>query len=157
MPKSKKFEAPDWIKKQLDGNGEKTYRDWLKRKAAAHLKRDKARNITNATLSQYKIAIHKAVIKSDGLDAYTGKKLNWSLICKWNNEDSQKSSREYKKKFANLPTVDHVNSNTHYRNPKFSISSWRTNDSKHDQTLREFITLCKNVLQHNGYSVTKIK
>ena len=83
------------------------YERWLKRKAIAHVTRDRKRGRT-WTVALYKEAIHGAVVLSDGRDAYTGEALEWTLISTYRNEDSKKGRHEYKAGFALLPTVDHV-------------------------------------------------
>jgi hypothetical protein len=128
------------------------YFRWLQRKAAAHVKRDRKRGNANATISAYKQAIHEAVVASNGRDFYTGEELNWRLISQYDNEKSKALGRSYKKDLAALPTVDHVGDGL--GNPNFVISSWRTNDAKHDLTLEEFLSLCTDVLKHHGFSVT---
>lgn len=128
-----------------------SYSRWLQRKAAAHVKRDRGRGNANATLSAYKQAIHKAVIASNERDAYTGEELNWKLISQYDNEKSKELGRSYKKELAALPTLDHVGDGL--GEPDFVISSWRTNDAKHDLTLEEFLSLCAAVLKHHGFSV----
>lgn len=127
------------------------YKRWLARKATAHCRRDQKRGNITATISAYKIAIHKAVIASNGVDTYTGEMLDWTLISQYRNEDSKIGRRLYKKQFCLLPTVDHVGDGLGAAD--FRICSWRTNDAKHDLTLNEFLVLCKAVLQHNGFSV----
>ena len=128
------------------------YSRWLQRKAAAHVKRDRKRGNENATIAAYKQAIHEAVIASNGRDAYTGEELNWQLISQYDNEKSKALGRSYKKELAALPTLDHVGDGR--GKPDFVISSWRTNDAKHDLTLEEFLSLCAIVLKHHGFSVT---
>ena len=93
------------------------------------------------------IAIHQAVYKSGGLDAYTGEALDWNLISVYNNEESRKGRRVYKKKFAKLPTVDHVGDGT--GSADFVICGWGTNDCKNDLPRAEFIELCRAVLAHS--------
>ncbi len=127
------------------------YERWLSRKAVAHCRRDQNRGNITATPSEYKAAIHKAVIASNGVDAYTGEILDWSLISQYRNEDSKASGRQYRKQFCLLPTVDHVGDGLGAAD--FRICSWRTNDAKNDLSLEEFLALCKAVLQHNGFLV----
>ena len=93
------------------------------------------------------IAIHQAIVKSDGLDEYTGELLDWNLISAYNNEDSKKGRRAYKKRFAKLPTVDHVGDGTGPAN--FVICGWRTNDCKNDLPREELIEFCRMVLTHH--------
>lgn len=120
------------------------YERWLHRKAAAHIKRDRARGNTTETNELYKIEIHKAVCESRGVDAYTNEQLDWSLLSKYNNKDSKKYGRAYKKKFALLPSVDHVGDGT--GKAAFKICAWRTNDAKNDLSYSELVELCKKVL-----------
>jgi hypothetical protein len=95
----------------------------------------------------YKTAIHEAVCASMGIDAYTKEALAWDLISTYNNEESKAGKRGYKAKFALLPTVDHVGDGLGVAD--FKICSWRTNDSKGDLSLSEFIELCERVLRAN--------
>ncbi len=123
---------------------QKDYEKWLRRKAVAHVRRDRNRGYKLATNEIYKIAIHKAVCESEGKDAYTEERLDWSLISKYDNEQSKKYGRKYKKQFALLPSVDHVGDGKGTAN--FKICSWRTNDSKNDLSYVEFLGLCKKVI-----------
>lgn len=126
---------------------------WLARKAAAHLKRDRKRGYENITGAAYRDAIHAAVERSNGKDAYTGEKLDWSLISAYNNSESESGKHTYKAGFALLPTVDHIESAV--ARSGFCICAWRINDAKHDLSHQAFIDLCKKVLEHGGYVVTK--
>jgi hypothetical protein len=68
---------------------EQEYTRWLHRKAAAHVRRDKKRSGDRSiTVSKYKAAIHEAVCAGGDRDYYTGTPLNWTLICKYKNDDS---------------------------------------------------------------------
>ena len=120
------------------------YERWLHRKAMAHVKRDKARGNTTATNESYKIAIHNAVCESKGKDAYTNENLDWSLLSKYDNEQSKKHGRKYKKQFALLPSVDHVGDGT--GEADFKICSWRTNDAKNDMSYSELVDLCHKII-----------
>ena len=129
------------------------YERWLGRKARAHVKRDISRGYSTATYALYKEAIHAAVILSEGRDAYTGEELDWTLLSKYNNEESKAGRHGYKAGFALLPTVDHVSAGA--TEASFRICGWRTNDAKNDLSLEAFIELCQRVLTHAGYSVEK--
>lgn len=129
------------------------YEKWLSRKAKAHIKRDRNRGNSTPTVSLYKEAIHAAVVLSEGLDAYTGERLDWTLLSKYNNEESKAGRHGYKAGFALLPTVDHVSAGA--TEASFRICSWRTNDAKNDLSLEMFIELCQKVLTHAGFSVQK--
>jgi hypothetical protein len=126
------------------------YERWLVRKAAAHVKRDRKRG-HSCTGSAYRDAIHLAVEESNGLDAYTGESLDWTLISTYKNEDSKAGRHAYKASFALLPTVDHVDSAV--TTASFKICSWRTNDAKHDLSIESFVELCRAVLTHRGFKV----
>jgi hypothetical protein len=122
------------------------YSRWLSRKAAAHIKRDKKRGNTTAVNEAYKMAIHQAVVESDGRDEYTGEELAWSLISRYDNAESKEKRRDYKASFALLPTADHVGDGLGAAD--FKICGWRTNDAKHDLSHDEFIALCRRVVAH---------
>lgn len=141
---ARKYEVPSFLAGKVD---QVSYQRWLERKAGAHLKRDKARGNSVATGESYKIAIHAAVITSNGLDAYTGEPLDWTLISRYDNAESKAKRREYKAQFALLPTVDHVGDGLGPAN--FKICSWRTNDAKHDLTHGEFVDLCRRVIAYS--------
>lgn len=124
-----------------------TYIRWLRRKADAHVKRDRKRAIHPITREDYRLAIHAAVVDHGTHDFYTGEKLDWSLISRYNNEESKAGRTIYKAKFALLPTVDHV------LRPDdkwdFVICAWRTNDSKHDLSQAQFVDLCHLVISYS--------
>jgi len=141
---STKYPLPPFLK---DRCSEQVYLRWLSRKAKAHVKRDRARENSSATGEEYKNAIHKAVVTSDGLDDYTGEALDWNLISLYNNEEAKKGRRAYKKKFAKLPTVDHVGDGTGPAD--FVICTWRTNDCKNDLPRAEFVEFCRAVITHS--------
>jgi hypothetical protein len=127
------------------------YEHWLRRKAQAHIKRDRRRGNLAATGESYRNAIHSAVIESQGCDVYTGEKLDWSIVSQYDNDESQEKGRQYKRQFALLPTVDHVGDGTGPAN--FKICSWRTNDAKNDLELSEFLDLCRVVLENHNFVV----
>ena len=124
------------------------YRRWLARKARGHVKRDRDRGNPSATIEEYKQAIHRAVERSEGRDAYTGRSLRWDLISRYNNDEAKLRRRAYKKEFGDLPTVDHVADGLGPAD--FVICSWRVNDAKNDLDLTEFLQVCRDVLAHAG-------
>ena len=130
---------------------EPVYLCWLKRKADAHTRRDSKRGFQGVTRANYRDAIHDAVLRSNGRDAYTGEEMDWSLIGMYDNDASKEGRHNYKAKFASLPTVDHVEASSSLAS--FVICTWRTNDAKNDLNLSDFLTLCENVLLHAGYIV----
>jgi len=120
------------------------YYRWLHIKAATLLKRDKKRQkpyALTATEAVYKGKIHAAVTDGGQYDPYTGEPLTWELISKW--DTSSKQPEGYKRKFALMPTVDHITPSV----LEFEICSWKINDSKCDLAPAEFVELCKKVVE----------
>jgi hypothetical protein len=136
------YAVPDSIKDQCD---QVKYSRWLQRKATAHARRDRKRDMA-CTIARYKEAIHLAVCDSGHLDFYTGEPLNWSLVSTYDNESSKAGRTIYKKTLALLPTVDHTVDEQ--GRPKFVICSWYVNDAKSDLGIEGFYLLCERVLAH---------
>lgn len=146
MPK--KYALPPFLS---DIVSQDTYERWLRRKAQTHVRRDRNRGNISVSGAIYREAIHGAVLESAGLDAYTGEALQWNLISQYDNDESKEIGRHYKKKFALLPTVDHMGDGLGPAN--FKICGWRTNDAKNDLDLAEFISVCQTILKHHGFVV----
>lgn len=144
----KRYSIPPFLAGEID---EETYIRWLRRKAQAHVKRDRSRENETASGEEYRLAIHEAVINSEGKDHYTGQILDWSLISQYDNEASAAGRREYKAKFALLPTVDHVGDGTGPAN--FVICGWRINDMKNDMSHEELAASCIRVLHQLGFAI----
>jgi hypothetical protein len=139
---SAKYPLPSFLKGTVTQDA---YVRWLGRKSIAHLKRDKKRGNLTAVNEAYKLAIHRAVVESEGLDQYTGEPLDWSLISTYDNAASKEHRRTYKASFALLPTVDHVGDGLGPAD--FKICGWRTNDAKHDLSHEGFVELCRLVVK----------
>jgi hypothetical protein len=120
------------------------YGRWLHRKAIAHVRRDRNRGNKEATNEEYKMAIHRAVEESQGKDAYTDEPLDWTLLSTYDNEESRVHKTQYKRRFALLPSLDHVGNET--GPTEFKICGWRTNDAKNDLSFQEFEDLCRKVV-----------
>jgi len=110
------------------------------------VRRDRKRGNLTATIEAYKKAMHQAVAHSGGRDHYTGEGLNWSLIGKYSNLESQTHGRRYKAGFALLPSIDHVGDGL--GEADFKICAWRTNDEKNDLGYEDFVALCRLVVKH---------
>ncbi len=93
------------------------------------------------------IAIHAEVLRSKGLDAYTGEDLAWENINTYDNAKSKEGRRQYKKALGNIPTVDHFGDDL--TADEFRICSWRTNDCKNDLSDEELVQFCQAVLAHD--------
>jgi len=137
----RKYALPDVLTGRCS---QEDYTHWLYAKAAAQVRRDTKRGNKTANATKYRDAIHRAVCDGGDKDAYTGQSLRWDLIRTYDNEKAKQGKRDYKKEFADLPTVDHVDDGM--AEPNFRICSWRTNDCKNDLTLDEFKEVCRDIL-----------
>lgn len=126
------------------------YVRWLQRKALSLAQRDKRRWQKAVSVAGYKEAIHKVVESSEGKDFYTQEDLEWDLISKYDNNESQRRGVVYKHELALLPTVDHVDPGS--EEPQFQICGWRTNACKNDLTVEELREFCKTLLQAQAAS-----
>lgn len=136
-----KYLLPSFLESRLTPQA---YSKWLARIAQAHARRDRKRWNREVTIADYKQAIHDAVVRSKGFDAYTGESLHWELIGAYDNSQSKAGGSSYKRKFDLLPTVDHVDPEGRSRD--FEICGWRTNDCKHDLTIRELREFCRLIV-----------
>ena len=150
MSDTRKYDLPPFLEGTLS---QESYERWLRRKAQAHVKRDRNRGHGEAAAEGYRLAIHEAVLASEGQDAYTGEKLAWKLISTYDNDHSKEHGGTYKKTLALLPTVDHVGKAQGLM--EFAICGWQTHEAKGDLTLEAFSKLCVKVLAHQGYTVAK--
>ena len=141
----RKYQLPAFLAPEVS---QAQYERWLSRRAVAHVRRDRRGGKKTATAEGYKRAIHRAVEVSDGVDAYTGEKLDWSLISRYNNREAKRGGGTYRKRFALLPSVDHLRGER--GSTDFVICGWRTNDAKSDLSYAEFRELCKKVLTADG-------
>jgi hypothetical protein len=101
----RKYQIPEFLLSKLT---QAQFERWLRGRAAAHVKRDRRRGNAAATGEDYRVAIHRAVVHSDGRDDYTGEPLDWSLLGRYNNAESKARKRDYKATMALLPSIDHV-------------------------------------------------
>ena len=139
------YELPPFLTGRVS---KEKYSRWLAHKAATHAKRDRERLPSIVVISDYKQKIHKAVCASDGIDWYTGERLEWEKIGTYNNDESKANRSHYKAGLALLPTVDHVlGENSVY---DFVICGWRTNGAKNDLNLLEFLDVCRKVVARHG-------
>ena len=97
----------------------------LQRKAVAVTRRDKRRD-GKYNVKEAIEAIHQAFHRCNGFDPYDGSKLDPELLGEYKNDEAKVQRAAYKRRFAMLPTVDHV---TTKPVPDFEIVSWQTNDA----------------------------
>lgn len=150
-PMARLYELPPFLNGTIDRD---VYVRWLGRKANSHVRRDRNRGNSMATGAAYRLAIHAAVVRSQGLDEYTGRELRWNLISRYDNDRSATNRREYRREFYDLPTVDHVGDGM--GEPEFKICSWQVNDAKHDQSYDEFVAMCRAVLDHASRDAARV-
>jgi len=139
-----RYQRPEFLNSILTQDA---YERWLRAKSVAHVVRDRNRGNAECKVAAYKEAIHTAVMKSEGLDHYTGETLQWALVSKYRNSESKAGGRRYKAGFALLPSVDHVGDGLGPAD--FVICAWRTNDAKNDLSHDEFVALCRRVVAHH--------
>lgn len=83
----KLYELPECLKGLCEGAA---YVRWLRRKAQAHLKRDRKRFAPESCIgADYRRMIHEAVQNGGDRDYYTGLPLDWSLISVYDNDAAQ--------------------------------------------------------------------
>lgn len=149
------YPVPEFLKKE--GWDQERYKDWLDLKAAAHLARDRRRlerkgedpgSLTGRILRE---AIHLAVTRSDGRDPYTGEALDWSLVRTFKNKKAKKERHKYWESLALMPSVDHRNDDL--LKPRFQICSLKINQCKSHLSDKEFIKLCRKILECRGWTV----
>ena len=133
--------APEWMPAQCG----LTYPGWVQRKAVTLCKRDQKRG-GSGNVQQYRLAIHDAVVASEGRDHWTGEPLDWELIGTYDNQEAAAGKGAHKKQYAMLPTIDHRNNKA---DADFVICAWRTNDAKHDMTPEELLTFCRAVIAYS--------
>lgn len=68
---------------------------WVQRKAVTVCKRDQKRGGTG-NVQQYRLAIHDAVLASEGRDHWTGEPLDWELISTYYNHEAAARKRRPK-------------------------------------------------------------
>ena len=142
----KLYELPECLKGKCD---EAAYVRWLRRKAAAHVKRDRKRfGRKSCTGAAYCMMIHEAVKNGGDRDYYTGLPLDWTLISVYDNDDAKEGQAECLKTFGDLPTIAHAT--VPEGSICFVICSWRVNDCRSHLSEQEFWTLCEQVLSHRG-------
>jgi hypothetical protein len=144
---SKKYKLPKFLEGQVE---QAKYNDWLSKKSISHTRNDRRRGNSKAVNEAYKMAIHAAIIDSNGFDEYSGEPLKWNLIGTWDNEKAKLDRRKYKALHDMLPTLDHVSDGM--GEPDFKICSYRTNDAKGIMSQNQFIAFCRLVVAHSERS-----
>jgi hypothetical protein len=146
-PPSMETPAPPWIPDAL----RLAYPSWVQRKAVTLCKRDQKRG-GRGNVQQYRLAIHQAVLASEGRDHWSGEWLDWQLI---GTPDTPPDTSEdagaraaHRTLCAMLPTIDH---RTALPEADFVICARRTKDAKHDMTSDELLAFCRAVVAHSPH------
>jgi hypothetical protein len=125
------------------------YRTWLTRKAKYIIAEDRERRrpcVKGATARLYKELIHKAVCEAGQFDPFTGAALQWELVCTWDDTTDKNIDEATFRRFALLPTVDHVDPCS--EDIRFEICSWLVNRSKNNLTADEYVALCGKIVAY---------
>ena len=138
---SSKYNLPQFLQGRVTVD---TYRHWLLVKAKSLHSRDLRKKRPYAkpgTWTEYRQAIHEAVVRAGEFDPFTGAALQWELISTWDDKSAKDCGQEYIKKFYLLPTADHTDPSK----LDFEICSWLVNMCKTHLSADEFLNLCKTV------------
>lgn len=122
------------------------YNLWLVGQAKSCRNRDRGKIKPLPPLSEYQAVIHSAVVRSKGLDEYTGDPLEWNRI---NHERPAAGGRRNHVIRGRWPSVDHYQGTgkLHYR-----ICSGLVNLAKGPLDHQQFVELCRKVTdKHSGW------
>lgn len=99
-------------------------------------------------MEEYRVAIHLAVSRCAAVCEYRGEAFDWTIIGIWSNSAAQAGGAPYKRKFARMPTVDHVHGVDGRPTSlgDLRVISWELNDAKGDLSFEQFETLCRRVV-----------
>jgi hypothetical protein len=123
------------------------YNIWLTAQANSCRGRDRKLITPLPSLSEYKEAIHLAVVRSRGLDEYTGDLLQWNRL---NHERPPAGGRKSHRKRGLWPSVDHYHGTGRLN---YKICSGLTNTAKGALDHQEFVKLCRKVAaRHVGWA-----
>ena len=145
-----RFSLPDFL---IGIVSEIILNHWIDERGKSLRKRDlKNKKCFASSYSRmdYKNKIYEAILKTGLFDPYTGDKIDYSLICKWNSKLAEEGKLEYKKLFAMLPSVDHKDPDATVL--EFEICTWKTNECKSNFNPEEFIAFCSKVLSNNIFT-----
>ena len=86
------------------------------------------------------------MVRTGLCDPYTGEELRWDLIGTWDDDIVHTDSSEYKRKYALMPTVDHIDPEA--TTLGLEICSGLVNECKSDSNPAEFVEFCGKVVEH---------
>lgn len=118
------------------------YCAWLNRETKRLRTRDKGW-FTQPPADAYIVALHQAVLLSQGRDCYTGHPLQWRLLAR-----PRRTTTGRRRHIAQgrRPSVDHLNG-THQL--AFRMCEANVNEAKGPMSHQQFVKLCKAVADHH--------
>jgi hypothetical protein len=129
------------------------YNKTLTKRSKTLFKRDKKKKmpwVSTSSAAIYRAKMHEAFSNAGLNDPYTGDKIGYNLIGKWDPNLAYFGKDKYLKQFATLPSVDHKDPNS--QTLEFEICTWQVNQCKSDFNPEEFIVFCNKVLQNNTFT-----
>ncbi|QEY31093.1 hypothetical protein EVJ50_01310 [Synechococcus sp. RSCCF101] len=128
-----------------------TYGWWVKvqaRRLQTRQRRQlKDRSMGLTPLPQWREAIQEAVIRSGGVDHWTGEALRWDLLQHYDGRQASRSGREYRRRFALMPVLDQQQGAL---GPALVVCSLRSHGIRGDLTRDEWMAHSWQVLVHQG-------
>ena len=140
-----KYFLPDFLQGRVSLA---VYKHWLYVRARELLAKDLRRQKPYAIgrgVPFYKDLIHAAVNGGGQTDPFTGRPLAWELIGTWDDSAASAHDPAVMKKFAPLPTADHVDPSAEAL--AFEICSFEINKCKSYLNPEEFVAQCKRIVE----------
>jgi len=99
-------------------------------------------------LPVWREVIQDAVVRSGGLDHWTGEGLRWNLLREFDPRQADgHEARDYRRRFALMPVLDQQ---AGIHDPALEVCSLRTLGLRGDLTRDEWIAHCWQLLVHQG-------
>ena len=131
--------VPDSVRQK--GIGCARYGDWLERQSQNCRKRDSTDQ--RKPIEEYREAIHQAVIKSKGLDYYTGQPLEWNRL---NHDKPEGGGQRNHRITGRYPSIDHYRG---INQLDYRICAGSVNHAKGALDHQQFVELCRHVVEHH--------
>jgi hypothetical protein len=116
--------------------------DWIAEERLVRDRKIKRPYAIEGHMLLYKQVIYKASLVGE-FDPFTGEFLLWELIGQWDPAKRSPDAVNFKK-FALLPTVDHIDPASDIL--QMEICSWKINTCKGNLNPQEFVELCRRVI-----------
>ena len=149
LKNASKYNLPEYLQGLIP---QEIYRRWLCARGAALVARDRRKKRPYANITDggqvYAEHIHAAVCAGASEDPFTGRPLAWELIGTYDDFSSEAGGVAFLKKFALLPTVDHIDPSSDTL--AFEICSYEINKCKYSLGPAEFVAQCKRIVEFRG-------